>query len=147
MADLKHPLVNQVKDILDENTIDDLKGLLNRRQYLNHCNIYLIYLFHFVQSAGILTTTIATGYNYTYLIWVGVGLNVLASLLNVYEKTNSNLLKTYLKDIDSIKNGKFTDEGGVEKVEDPHTPARLAIKSDTTNVVVKPSITVNPLTS
>jgi hypothetical protein len=103
-------------------------------------------MFHFVQSAGILTTTIATGYNYTYLIWIGVGLNVLASLLNVYEKTNSNLLKTYLKDIDSIKNGKFTDEGAVEKVEEPHTPARPATASDTTNVVVKPSITVNPLT-
>jgi len=147
MSELKRPVVEQIKDIMDDNTIDDLKSLMSRRHYLNRCNVYLIYVFHFVQSAGILTTTIATGYNYTYLIWVGVGLNVLASLLNVYEKTNSNLLKTYLKDIDSIKNGKFTDEGGVEKVEEAHTPARLATASDTTNVVVKPTITVNPIAS
>jgi hypothetical protein len=61
----------------------------------------------------------------------------LASLLNVYEKTNGNLLKTYLKDIDSIKNGTFTDEGSVEKPVEavPHTP-----KNDT-NVTVKPIVT------
>ena len=139
MADLKHPLVNQVKEILDGNTIDDLKSLLNRRQYLNRCNIYLIYLFHFVQSTGILTTTIATGYNYTYLIWIGVGLNILASLLNVYEKTNANLLKTYLKSIEDIKKGTFTDEAGIEKPEETvNTPSKAEV--DSSNVTIKPTI-------
>ena len=136
MADPKRPVTDQIKAIMEENTIDDLKSLLTRREYLNRCNVYLIYLFHFVQSTGILTTTVATGYNYTYLIWIGVGLNVLASLLNVYEKTNANLSKTYLKNIDDIKNGKFTDESVVEKHEEPSTP---------TNVTVKPTVTVNPL--
>jgi hypothetical protein len=136
MSELKQPFINQVKEIMDENTLDDLKSLLNRRHYLNRCNVVLIYLFHLVQSAGILTTTIATGYNYTYLIWVGVGLNILASLLNVYEKTNANLLKTYLKDIDEIKKGKFTDEGAVEKHED--SPPKIAIES--TNITIKPTI-------
>lgn len=128
MSELKRPLINQIKDIMEENTVNDLKRLLVRRQYLNRCNICLIYLFHLIQSAGILTTTIATGYNYTYLIWVGVGLNVLASLLNIYEKTNANLLKTYLKDIDEIKHGRFTDEGAVEKPEEaPNTPAKVDV--------------------
>jgi hypothetical protein len=85
-----------------------------------------MYLFYFIQSAGIMTTTIATGYNYTYLIWIGVGMNILASLLNVYEKVNANLLKTYMKDINDIKSGKFIDEGAVEKPDDtvnqPSTP-------------------------
>lgn len=130
-------LSEQIKVIMDENTLDDLKSLMARRHSLNRCNVCLIYVFHFVQSAGILTTTIATGYSLTYLIWIGVGLNVLASLLNVYEKTNSNLLKTYLKDIDAIKSGTFTDEGAVEKPVEavPHTP-----KNDATNVTVKPNV-------
>jgi hypothetical protein len=131
-------LTDQIKVIMDENTLEDLKSLMARRHSLNRCNVCLIYVFHFVQSAGILTTTIATGYSLTYLIWVGVGLNVLASLLNVYEKTNANLLKTYLKDIDAIKDGTFTDEGAVEKPVEaaPHTP-----KNDATNVTVKPTVT------
>jgi hypothetical protein len=135
-------LTDQIKVIMDENTLEDLKSLMARRHSLNRCNVCLIYVFHFVQSAGILTTTIATGYSLTYLIWVGVGLNVLASLLNVYEKTNANLLKTYLKDIDAIKNGTFTDEGSVEKPTEaaPHTPKNDST-NESTNVTVKPTIT------
>jgi len=140
MADSKRPVTDQIKEIMEENTIDDLKSLLSRREYLNRCNVYLIYLFHLVQSAGILTTTVATGYNYTYLIWIGVGLNVVASLLNVYEKTNANLSKTYLKNIENIKNGKFTDESAIEKPEESSPPTP-------TNVTVKPTLTVNPLTN
>jgi hypothetical protein len=134
-------LSEQIKVIMDENTLDDLKSLMARRHSLNRCNVCLIYVFHFVQSAGILTTTIATGYSLTYLIWVGVGLNVLASLLNVYEKTNGNLLKTYLKDIDAIKAGTFTDEGAVEKPIEaaPHTPKNEHSK-EATNVTVKPNV-------
>jgi hypothetical protein len=133
-------LADQIKAIMDENTLDDLKSLMARRHSLNRCNVCLIYVFHFVQSAGILTTTIATGYSLTYLIWIGVGLNVLASLLNVYEKTNGNLLKTYLKDIDAIKAGTFTDEGSVEKPEaPPHTPKNDST-NEATNVTVKPSL-------
>jgi hypothetical protein len=74
----------------------------------------LIYLFHIIQAAGILTTTIAAGYDMKQLIWVGVGFNLLASLLNVFEKTNSSISKGLLKDIQSIKEGKFVDEGTIE---------------------------------
>jgi hypothetical protein len=62
---------------------------------------------------------------------------VLASLLNVYEKTNANLLKTYLKDIDAIKAGTFTDEGGIEKPE----AKQPSSKEEHTNIAVKPTIT------
>jgi hypothetical protein len=130
-------LSDQIQTLMDENTLEDLKSLMARRYNLNRCNVCLIYVFHFVQSAGILTTTIATGYSLTYLIWVGVGLNVLASLLNVYEKTNANLLKTYLKDIDAIKAGTFTDEGGIEKPE----AKQPSSKEEHTNIAVKPTIT------
>ena len=78
----------------------------------------LVYLFHIVQSAGILTTTIAAGYDMKELVWVGVGLNIMASLLNVFEKTNNSMSKHLLKDINAIKEGTYVDEGTlVETVE------------------------------
>jgi len=97
-------------------------------------------MFHFVQSGGILTTTIATGYSLTYLIWVGVGLNILASLLNVYEKTNANLLKKLLTDIESIKAGKYVDEGSIEqKPENGHSTPNNTPSDNSTVLVSLPN--------
>ena len=102
-----------IQKIFDDNELQDLKRSLEHRQCLNRCNTTLVYIFHLVQSAGILTTTIATGLNMNYLIWVGVGLNITASLLNVYEKTNANLSKKLLETINEIKKGTYVDEGVV----------------------------------
>lgn len=99
-----------VTKIFDDNEIEDLKKFMNKRHFINNCNLFIIYLFHFIQSAGILVTTIATGYNKKYLIWVGIGLNILASLINVYEKINNNVLKKLMIDIQKIKDGNYIDE-------------------------------------
>ena len=48
------------------------------------------------------------------IVWVGVGFNILASLLNVFEKTNASISKGLLKDIQAIKEGTFVDEGTIE---------------------------------
>jgi hypothetical protein len=77
-----------------------------------------IYFFHIVQSAGILTTTIAAGYDMKEIIWLGVGLNILASLINVFEKTNNGISKKLMKDIQAIKEGTFVDESEVIEIED-----------------------------
>ena len=95
----------EIQSIFEKNKLEDLKTFINKRKCLNSCNMTLIYLFHIIQAAGILTTTI---------IWVGVGFNLLASLLNVFEKTNSSISKGLLKDIQSIKEGTFVDEGTIE---------------------------------
>ena len=49
--------------------MSDLKRFLEKRQCLNVANSYLIYLFHFIQSAGILTTSIAAASDDKKLIW------------------------------------------------------------------------------
>jgi hypothetical protein len=72
--------------------------------------VVLSYFFHIIQSAGILVTTIATGYNQTEIIWIGVGLNILASLLNVFEKTNNSMMNKLTIDIQAIKDGIFITE-------------------------------------
>ena len=109
----------EIKGIFDENKLSDLKRFLGKRQCLNIYNTYLIYLFHLLQSAGILTTTIAAGYDEKYLVWVGVGLNILASLVHVYEKTNNDLLKRLLGNIQAIKDGTYVDEGALIDVDKP----------------------------
>lgn len=103
----------EIRKIFQQNKLKDLKHLLEHRHCLNITNMTLGYLFHIVQSAGVLTTTIAAGYDIKMLVWVGIGMNVLASLINVYEKLNTNISKKMLNDIISIKNGSYIDQGMV----------------------------------
>jgi hypothetical protein len=112
--------LQKVDDVFDQNKLRDLSSILSQRHCLNRCNMCLNYTFHLVQAAGILTTTVATGYNERFYIWVGVGLNLMASLINVYEKTNSETLKRLMKDLKAIKNNTYIDEG--ELVEPPPGP-------------------------
>ena len=107
---LNKDISDEIKGILDNNTLNDLKRFILKRQCINTANSYLIYLFHFVQSAGILTSSIAAGNNYQNLLWVGIALNFLATLIHVYEKTNNSILKKLLDDIKSIKAGTYVDE-------------------------------------
>lgn len=101
----------QIQTIFDTNKINDLNRFLHKRQCLNTTNSYFNYLFHLVQSAGILTTSIAAGNNNTEMVWIGVGLNILATLINVYEKANNSISTKILQDIKLIKEGKYVDEG------------------------------------
>jgi len=116
----------EIQSILEKNKLEDLKEFIHKRKCLNSCNMALIYLFHIVQSAGILTTTVAAGYEMKELIWVGVGLNILASIINAFEKTNSSISKGLLKDIQAIRDGTFVDESNIEmpdmKKEDKSAP-------------------------
>ena len=116
----------EIQSILEKNKLDDLKEFIGKRKCLNGCNLALIYLFHIVQSAGILTTTVAAGYNFKELIWVGVGLNIVATIINAFEKTNSSVSKGLLKDINAIRDGTYVDESALEmpemKKDDKGTP-------------------------
>ena len=111
---MNHMTVNEeIRIIFEQNKIDDLKRFMSKRQRLNSVNTLLIYAFHIFQSAGILTTTIATGYNIRELIWVGVGLNVVSTLMNVFEKINTSISTKLMKDITSIREDKYVDEGTI----------------------------------
>lgn len=107
----QHEIEAEINDILNQNKIEDLKKFLEKRNCLNNTNQILNYMFHVVQSAGVLTTTIAAGYNIKSLVWVGVGMNIFASLINIFEKTNDSISKRLFKNIQAIKNGTYIDEG------------------------------------
>jgi hypothetical protein len=108
----------EINDIFDKNTLSDLKRFMTRRQNLNTTNSYLIYLFHLVQAAGILVSSIAASTQNQTFIWVGISLNVTATLIHVYEKTNNSMLKKLLIDIKSIKNHTYIDEGQLVDIDD-----------------------------
>lgn len=100
----------EIKEIFETNKLKDLKRFIKKRQCLNSFNSYIIYLFHFIQSLGILTTSYAAGNNNINLIWIGITLNIFASLITIYEKTNNSILKKLLNDILLIKNNNYIDE-------------------------------------
>ena len=110
-------IMNEIKKILEDNKIDDLNRFLAKRKCLNNCNMFLVYIFHTIQSAGILTTTIATGYDIKYMIWIGVGLNILASLINIFENINNTMSKKLLKSIEAINNNNYLDEDTIVNIE------------------------------
>jgi len=101
----------QVQNILDNNVVGDLKNAIAKRKCLNTSNMVFVYIFHVVQTAGILVTTVGAGYNDKKLVWVGAGLNALATLIHVYENINNGMSKRLLSDIKSIKAGTYIDEG------------------------------------
>jgi len=100
----------EINNVFEKNKLNDLNHFLNTRRKLNQHNLSLIRFFHIIQTAGILTTTIAAGYDIKYLVWIGVGLNCIASLLHIFEKTNTEVSKKMLKDITAIKNNNYIDE-------------------------------------
>ena len=134
----KEEIAIEINSILNNNQLEDLKRFIKKRQCLNGSNQVMIYFFHVVQSAGILTTTIAAGYDYRFLIWVGVGLNILASLITIFEKTNDAMSKKILKDIHAIKDGNYIDESmTVEVDKDIGNGNMNSTNTSTTNPIVE----------
>ncbi len=60
---------------------------------------------------GLMTTSVAQSYNMNNIVWVGIGLNSLATLIHTFEQTNTKLSNHMLENITNIKNGTYVDEG------------------------------------
>ncbi len=101
---------NKIKNVIDANKLDDLTRFLKQRQCLNCTNFYMIYMFHLIQSTGIILTAYAASVNSPVLTWTGISLNMFASLLSIYENQNNSTLRRLLGDITLIKNGLYIDE-------------------------------------
>jgi len=100
----------QINELFDNNQLEDLKKFISRRKNLNMYNIYMLYVFHFVQSLGILSTTYGASSNNSVYIWSGITLNMFASLIQIYEKINHTQIKKLEKDIQLIHDDKYLDE-------------------------------------
>ena len=103
----------EIQEVLNKNMMEDLHRFLAKRQCLNSVNMYMNYIFHFIQTAGVLTTAIAESYGWSNIVWVGVGLNSLATLIHVYEHSNNKILEHMMQNIKKIKNGTYLDESAL----------------------------------
>jgi hypothetical protein len=101
----------QIKEIFAKNQLDDLNRFIAKRSTLNRFTTFLMYGSYVFQSSGIFITTLATGYSLPELTWVGIGLNMMSTLMIVFEKLNTSISTKILKDIQSIRNGTYVDEG------------------------------------
>lgn len=99
-----------IENMLEENRLDDLERFISRRKCFNKWNIYMIYFFYLIQSSGILLSSVGASMNYQIVLWLGIGLNTLAGIVQIYEKVNDTQLKKLYKDIVSIKDNKYICE-------------------------------------
>jgi hypothetical protein len=109
----KQEIADEISQMFNENQLEDLKRFLSKRKCLNFSNNILVYIFHAVQTSGILLTTIAAGYKVEALVWVGAGVSALASLIKIYESQNNTMLKKLMVDIQKIRDGTYVDEGSL----------------------------------
>jgi len=107
---------HRVQDIFNENKINDLKRFMTKRQQLNSCNMKLRYLHYVMHYSSILITTIAASYQehptdtFVKMIWVGLTMNILSSLIGSFEKMNKSVSNKLLSDIYKIKSNTYIDE-------------------------------------
>ena len=97
------------------NQKQDLDKFLTRRARIGYINIMFLYLFHIIQASGIFCVTLGTAYKWDVTIWTGVGLNILAQVINAWEKINESIAKTDLANIQHIHDGSYIDEELISK--------------------------------
>jgi hypothetical protein len=125
-----------IEDILAKHREEDMTEFLKSRQCLNIVNEWLIYLFYLVQTAGILLTSFAATTNNQDLVWIGVIINSLASLMQIYIKMHDTSLKMMMSDLQLIKEGKYVDQGTVADI-DQQADARIPTATADPGVVRK----------
>jgi hypothetical protein len=87
---------------------------------------------------------LAAGYNIKELVWGGIALNIVASLINIFEQTNNTLSKRLMKDIVAIKQGKYVDEGLAVEAEKNQAEKNQAESAQSSKVPVEPDTDVKP---
>jgi hypothetical protein len=111
ISTIKNDKINlEIINIFNNNEINDLKKFIKNRENLNYYNSHLIYLFHIIQTSGILITSISASSDNKHLLWIGITLNMLSYLILIFEKINDAQLKKNMVDIQLIKDGKYVDE-------------------------------------
>ena len=111
----------KIQKIFDDNKVNDLQRFIEKRQKINRCNVKLRYIYYLFHYSSILITTIAIGYNNNNidnknikdmikLVWIGISLNVLSTMINAIENMNKTISKRMMLDITKIKSGNYIDE-------------------------------------
>lgn len=104
----------EIIKMLTDNKVDDLAQFLVRRSCLNKANMFLIYIFHLFQNAGIVFIAISANVKDSQrqqFIIIGLLCQIAASMLSTYQHVNESISETIMKDIIAIKDNTYGDEG------------------------------------
>ena len=139
ISTIKNDKINlEIINIFNKNEINDLKKFMKNRENLNYYNSHLIYLFHIIQTSGILITSISASSNNKHLLWTGITLNMLSYLILIFEKINDSQLKKNMIDIQLIKDGKYVDESTLidvyKDITESSPPSNTSDPSNPSNV-------------
>jgi len=99
-----------VNEIFNKNKIDDLNNFVKKRSCLNTSNEILSVLFYIFQSGNVFITSLGNAYKNPYLIWSGVGMGTLASILYLLMNNNTKINTRLMTNIKAIRENKYTDE-------------------------------------
>jgi len=107
-----------IDETFDYNRFADLRRFIEKRESLIAYNNVMVYMFHLSQTLGIMITSISAGTNQPGFIWLGILFNAFATLISLWEKTNSQIMKKLMEDIKLIREGRYVDEGSLVEIED-----------------------------
>lgn len=109
--DLDEERTKEITNMLNANKVEDLVQFLKRRTCLNKANMLLIYVFHALQSAGIVFTSVSANVDRPQqFILIGLLCQIAASMLSTYQQVNASLSETTLRDIVAIKENTYVDQ-------------------------------------
>lgn len=108
----------KINNIINKNKVDDLLRFINKRQNLNCSNQLFGYLFYIIQTISIFSTSLGQYNGNAYLIWSGIGLTSIGTLVHAIINSNTKINSSLMNNITHIKNGNYIDELNINALDE-----------------------------
>jgi hypothetical protein len=118
-------IISKINKISQDKEIEYLHKFIKNIEDLNYWNSYSIYVYHLIQSSGLIISSYGTSEKNTTILWTGIGLNMLASIIHIYEKINNGKIKKLKEEIKQIKNRTFESQQSLINIDDNITPQNI----------------------
>ena len=108
----------KINNMINQNKVEDLKRFISKRQNLNVSNQWFGYLFYILQTASVFSTSLGQSYGNPYLIWSGIGLTSIGTLIHAIINSNTKINNNLMKNIKEIKGGSYIDELNIDGLDE-----------------------------
>jgi hypothetical protein len=125
MTPISLDIISKINKISQDKEIEYLHKFIKNIEDLNYWNSYSIYVYYLIQSSGLIISSYGTSEKNTTILWTGIGLNMFASLIHIYEKINNGKIKKLKEEIKQIKNRTFESQQTLINIEDNITPQNI----------------------
>ena len=143
----------KINNMINQNKVEDLKRFISKRQNLNVSNQWFGYLFYILQTASVFSTSLGQSYGNPYLIWSGIGLTSIGTLIHAIINSNTKINNNLMKNIKEIKGGSYIDELNIDGLDEKksihsnsngiNNNALISIDTLKDNVIIDNKVTDN----